>query len=65
MLFRRTHKKEGQRQAPDMAWTCALYLEAFAMVPQLYLLAKKGGEVDSLSTHYIACVFVTTIAHGG
>lgn len=55
------HPSLNNTKAPDMAWTCALYLEAFAMVPQLYMLTKKGGEVESLSTHYIACVFVARV----
>merc|ERR1719424_508306 len=30
------------------------YVETVAMLPQLYLLQKNGGEVDSLHGHYIA-----------
>jgi len=51
-----------------IAWTFALYLEAFAMLPQLYMLAKKvkisflvtslsnlkGGKVEALTSHFIA-----------
>jgi len=53
------HPHLNNRKIPDMAWTAALYLESIAMVPQLFLLMKKGGEVDNLSSHYIACVFVS------
>jgi len=55
------HPQLNNRRLPDMAWTAALYLEAVAMVPQLFMLAKKGGEVDSLASHYIACVFVSRL----
>jgi len=55
------HPHLNNRKIPDMAWTAALYLESIAMVPQLFLLTKKGGEVENLSSHYIACVFVSRL----
>lgn len=55
------HPHLNNRKLPDMAWTCALYLESIAMVPQLFLLTKKGGEVENLSSHYIACVFFSRL----
>jgi len=45
----------------DTMWTTALYVETVAMVPQLFLLTKLGGEVDSLQGHYIACMFVSRL----
>lgn len=55
------HPHLNNRRVPDMFWTAALYIEAVAMVPQLYLMSRKGGEVDSLAGHYVACVFVSRI----
>jgi len=55
------HPDLNRRVIPDMAWTSALYLEAVSMVPQLYMMAKNGGEVESLASHYIACVFVSRL----
>jgi len=55
------HPSLNNRRIPDMAWTAALYLESVAMVPQLYMMSKKGGEVESLASHYIACVFVSRL----
>merc|ERR1719446_1451759 len=55
------HPSLNNRRLPDMAWTAALYLESVAMVPQLYMMSKKGGEVESLASHYIACVFVSRL----
>jgi len=55
------HPSLNNRRLPDMAWTCALYCESVAMVPQLYMMTKKGGEVESLASHYIACVFVSRL----
>jgi hypothetical protein len=61
MLAYLIHPSLNNRRIPDMAWTAALYCESVAMVPQLYLLTKKGGEVESLASHYIACVFVSRL----
>lgn len=38
----------------DVAWTFALYLEAVSMFPQLYLFRKRGGEIESFTSHYVA-----------
>lgn len=40
----------------DIAWTYALYVETMAMVPQLFMMTKIGGEVEALTSHYIASV---------
>merc|ERR1719149_290537 len=53
------HPSLNNRQIPDIAWTMSLYLEALAMIPQLMMFAKKGGEVESLASHYVACVFMS------
>jgi len=52
------HPALNNRKIPDIAWTMSLYLEALAMIPQLMMFAKKGGEVESLASHYVACVFM-------
>lgn len=51
------HPHLNNRFLPDVFWTNGLYLESLAMVPQLWMLSKKGGEVETLNSHYIACVF--------
>lgn len=53
------HPSLNNRAIPDMMWTMAMYVEAVAMVPQLFMLTKKGGEVESLASHYIAAVFIS------
>lgn len=55
------HPSLNSMKSPDVAWTAGLYMEALAMVPQLWMLAKKGGEIDGLASHYIACVFVSRL----
>jgi hypothetical protein len=55
------HPSLCSNRIADSMWTTALYVETVAMVPQLYLLTKLGGEVDSLQGHYIACMFVSRL----
>jgi hypothetical protein len=31
-----------------------LYLEIVAMLPQLYMLSKKGGEIEAVTSHFVA-----------
>jgi hypothetical protein len=57
------HPHLNNRAIPDMAWTAGLYLEALAMVPQLFMMAKKGGEVETLASHYIACCFICRLLY--
>jgi len=40
----------------DVSWTFALYLETFSMLPQLFMMTKIGGEVEALTSHYVASV---------
>lgn len=39
----------------DIAWTFSLYCESMAMI-QLYMMTQIGGEVESLTSHYVASV---------
>jgi len=55
------HPQLNNRKIPDMAWTYALYIETVAMIPQLWMLTKLGGEVESLASHYIACIFIARV----
>lgn len=55
------HPSLNNRRLPDMAWTAALYLESVAMVPQLYLMSKKGGVVESFAGHFVACCFFSRL----
>jgi hypothetical protein len=55
------HPSLNNLKSPDVAWTAGLYMESLAMVPQLWMLSKKGGEIDGLASHYIACVFFSRV----
>lgn len=52
-----THPRLNSRFIPDWTWTTALYIETVAMVPQLYIMQKRGGEVDNRVAHYIVIMF--------
>jgi len=42
----------------DKLWTIGLYLDTLAMLPQLWMLVAKGGEVEALTSNFVALVFV-------
>mmetsp|Transcript_8367 Transcript_8367/g.25149 ORF Transcript_8367/g.25149 Transcript_8367/m.25149 type:complete len:218 (+) Transcript_8367:297-950(+) len=39
----------------EIVWAFSIYLEALAILPQLFLL-QKTGEVENLTAHYIICL---------
>jgi len=43
----------------DSVWTIAMNIDMIAMLPQLSMLVLKGGEVEALTSNYIAAVFVS------
>jgi hypothetical protein len=38
----------------DVLWTFSMYLEAVAVYPQIFLFQKKGGQIESYTSHYVA-----------
>jgi ER lumen protein retaining receptor len=39
----------------EIIWAFSIYLESVAILPQLFLL-QKTGEVENITSHYIACL---------
>mmetsp|Transcript_19882 Transcript_19882/g.66885 ORF Transcript_19882/g.66885 Transcript_19882/m.66885 type:complete len:224 (-) Transcript_19882:563-1234(-) len=39
----------------EIAWAFSIYLEAVAILPQLFMI-QKHGEVENLTSHYIFCL---------
>jgi len=37
----------------DTIWTASMNLDTIAMLPQLWMLAKIGGEVDGMTSHFV------------
>merc|ERR1719375_2101683 len=48
----------------DILWTVHLYVDAIAMVPQLWMISKAGGKVNGLTAHYIAATLLSNILSG-
>jgi len=40
----------------DTLWFFSLYLETLAMLPQLFMLTKIGGEVEGMTSHFVTLV---------
>jgi len=45
----------------DILWTVHLYVDAIAMVPQLWMISKAGGKVQGFTAHYIAATMLSNI----
>merc|ERR1719163_2566276 len=51
------HPHLNSRPMFDTLWTYALYVDVFAMMPQLWMVAKLEAakdQIDALNLHYIA-----------
>jgi len=53
------HANLNHNQLFDQIWAWACYVETAAMLPQLWMMSKAGGEVEALTSHFIA---LTTLA---
>lgn len=53
------HANLNHHKTFDQIWAWACYLETAAMLPQLWMMSKAGGEVEALTSHFIA---LTTLA---
>jgi len=45
----------------DAIWQISTNIETLAMLPQLMLLSKTGGKVDTTTCHWIACTVVSCL----
>jgi len=43
----------------DILWTAHLYIDAVAMMPQLWMISKSGGQVQGFTAHYIAATLLS------
>jgi len=43
----------------DSLWQASTNLETIAMVPQLWMLANMGGEVDMMTGHFVVSIMVS------
>lgn len=47
------HPKLNNVWWSDICWTFALYTEAVAVLPQLFMFQKAGGVVEAYTSHYV------------
>lgn len=45
----------------DTIWTTAQVLETFCMVPQLYMVSKQGGKVETYTAQFVVLMFVSRV----
>jgi len=45
----------------DSIWTTAQVMESFCMVPQLYMVSKQGGKVETYTAQFVVLMFVSRI----
>jgi len=43
----------------DITWMIGMNLDTIAMLPQYFMLVKQGGEVEALTSHFVACIVVS------
>jgi len=53
------HGKLNHSPFFDKTWTIGMWCDAVAMLPQLWMLALKGGEVEALTSNYVALTFLS------
>merc|ERR1719263_1997973 len=55
------HPRFCQWTACDILWTVHLYIDAIAMVPQIWMVSKGGGKLNTLTAHYIAATLLSNV----
>jgi hypothetical protein len=48
------HTSLNRNFVTDILWTFAMYYEAVAILPQIFLFIKKKGQIESYTSHYVA-----------
>lgn len=58
------HGNMNGRPLFDALWMVALFISAVAVVPQLWLITRTGGRVETLTSHHIAAMAASRILSG-
>jgi len=45
----------------DTLWQISTNLETFVLLPQLWMLSKMGGKVDTVTAHFVACMVASGV----
>jgi len=51
-----THGDLNSNRFFDIMWTFSMNLDTVALLPQLWMLTKIGGEVEGMTSHFVAAV---------
>lgn len=58
------HGDMNRRPIFDALWMVALFISAIAVLPQLWLVTKTGGRIQTLTCHHIAALAASRILSG-
>jgi len=53
------HGNLNQSRYFDTIWTLGMNFDTIALVPQLWMMQHKGGEVEALNAHFVAAIFLS------
>merc|ERR1719331_2204018 len=48
----------------DTLWMCGLFVSAVAVLPQLWMMTRRGGSTPALASHFIAVMAFSKILSG-
>ena len=63
-LMKKTYKETttlNENLLTDTFWTFAMYLQTFAIYPQINLFVNKKGQIESYTSHYVALCGLSTL----
>jgi len=58
------HADMNSRPLFDVFWMAGLFVSVVAVLPQLWLITKKQGRCEALTSHYIAAMAVSRLLSG-
>jgi len=58
------HADMNARPLFDSLWMAGLFMGILAVLPQLWMIARGGGRVEALTSHYIAAMAVARLLSG-
>jgi len=58
------HASMNHKPVVDIMWFAGLYIDAVAMLPQIWLIAKNGAAVEAMLSHHIFTVVASRLLSG-
>lgn len=63
MLAMFVHGNLNRSELYDTIWTTSLNLDTIAMLPQLWMLTRIGGEVEGMTSHFVVAIMVSRMCY--